>query len=273
MLHSFRDLEGRRLCIEKRPVGRIKQIFFDDQKWAIRYLVAVSGFWPIRNYLLIPPQKTTGITKEEDIQLSITEAEFEKCPTIESDKPVSRQKEAEFCMRYRWPMYWTGAGVHGAAATAETLRKAHCESVGQNEPTDKSLIGKSSDPHLRSSAEVLGYRVETKIKKFGSVFDLIIDEGDWTLRYFSIDTVKWWPSRHVLLAPSWISSISWNKRSLIVNLSDEDIKSAPAYDRHVPITRDYEERLYSHYQHPDYWTEQEVSEIKKGIRFPWRKSF
>jgi hypothetical protein len=47
--------------------------------------------------------------------------------------------------------------------------------------------------------------------------------------------------------------VSWEDSKAYVGLTREAIKSAPEFVDFTPITREYENRLYSHYGRPPYW--------------------
>jgi hypothetical protein len=45
-----------------------------------------------------------------------------------------------------------------------------------------------------------------------------------------------------------------------VDLTRQAVKDAPAYDATVPLDRQHETRLYSHYGRPGYWADAEILE-------------
>jgi hypothetical protein len=81
----------------------------------------------------------------------------------------------------------------------------------------------------------------------------IIDDESWTIRYIVVDTRNWLPGKKVLVSPEWISSVSWSDRRVYVDLSRDAVENCPEYDPYRPIERDYENRLYGHYQRPHHW--------------------
>jgi hypothetical protein len=56
-----------------------------------------------------------------------------------------------------------------------------------------------------------------------------------------------------LLAPQWISWLSWSEGRVYVDFDRETIERAPAYDPAMPLTREDEQRLFAHYNRPPYW--------------------
>ena len=108
--------------------------------------------------------------------------------------------------------------------------------------------------HLRSAKEVTGYHVRGSDGAIGHVADFIVDDGTWEVRYLVVDTSHWWAAeKKVLVAPDWATSVSWPKREVNVDLSRQTIKSSPTWEASTVIGRDYEARLYDHYERPGYW--------------------
>jgi hypothetical protein len=56
----------------------------------------------------------------------------------------------------------------------------------------------------------------------------------------------------VLIAPRWVERVSWDDAKVYVNLSREAIESGPEYQPDA-LNREYEGKLYDHYDRPKYW--------------------
>lgn len=138
--------------------------------------------------------------------------------------------------------------------------KSHLLKVGLNKeqiqnrlPVDKVFslseaeARDSTNPHLRNSEEVKGYRIHALDGEIGHVEDFILEEPDWTVRYLEIDTRDWLPGKKVLIAPAWIQQVDSAQREVMVDLTRESIESAPAYSPAEVISRDYQVALYGHY--------------------------
>ena len=110
------------------------------------------------------------------------------------------------------------------------------------------------DPHLRSAGELDGYHIHAEDGEIGSVTDLIVDEGEWRVRYLVVKTGGWFSGDRVLIPPAWIRKISWEESSVHVDVDRKTIADSPPFDESQPLTREYEERLYRHYSRPQYWT-------------------
>ena len=56
MLQSLKQLYGDKLGASDGEIGHVKDFYFDDQNWAVRYVVADTGSWlPGRQVLYLSP--------------------------------------------------------------------------------------------------------------------------------------------------------------------------------------------------------------------------
>lgn len=282
MPRSLRTLIGSTLIARDGEIGEIKDAYFDDERWTIRHLVVHTGGWLTGRSVLLSPIAVKEILRGERraVIVNLTREQVERAPDVDTARPVSRQMEQKLHDHYQWPYYWSGSEAWGIAPYPAALGVPFPVGmprapgaggqgpVGRAEPglepprADASPLepggsgGQASaegDPHLRSAWEMRGYGIASTDGRFGHVEDFVFDERTWKLLYLVIDTVNWWPSKSVLLAPEWTRSISWLERRIEVALPQEAIRGAPEYDAAMPLTRDYEERLHRHYERTGYW--------------------
>ena len=210
----------------------------------LRYLVVDTGGWLSGRQVLISPLAV----RETDwgagrVSLDWTRAQIERAPSIDTDKPVSRQHEAAYFDYYGWPYYWPGPYAWGMFPVPAALAVA--PRVGGDRPSEQEE--QEGDPHLRRSKEVIGYHIQARDDDIGHVEDFIIDDESWQIRYMVVDTSNWWFGKKVLIAPQWIDQVSWPERKVLVGLPKAQIEHAPEWDGVSPIGRDYEERLHDAY--------------------------
>jgi hypothetical protein len=114
MLRSIKQLYGNKLGASDGDIGHVKDFYFDDQSWAIRYLVVDTGTWlPGRQVLLTPHSLGRLDQAERTLRVNLTRKQIEDSPSIEAHKPVSRQYEQEYYRYFGWPYYWKGSGLWG----------------------------------------------------------------------------------------------------------------------------------------------------------------
>ncbi len=251
MLLKAKTLNGFKLDSLDGEMGKAKEFYFDDQDWTIRYLVADTGGWLSGRRVLISPQAlVAAIEAEEHIAINLTRKQIEDSPSMNTDKPVSRQQEDELHAYYGWAAYW---GV-GPFAGAGYPVPGYLPEVARNPNVPEAET--EGDPQLRSTQEVSGYRIHAVDGEIGHVADFVIDDETWAIRYLIVDTKNWWPGKRVLISPQWIERISWNESKVFVNLDRETIQRSPEYTDDSLLTRDYESGLYHHYQREGYWNEE-----------------
>ena len=226
----------------------MEECYFDDLHWTIRYLVADTSNWLRGRRILISPHALRGVNAEErSITIDLTMAQIEESPSLESDKPVSRQFEEAYHGYYGWPVYWSDSYERGTYPFIMRNRQ-RLQSPGHEE--------KAWDPHLRSTRDVTGHRIQASDGEIGHAEDFIIDDVSWAIRYLIVDTRNWWPGKRVLVSPQWIERVSWDASKVFVNLSRAAIKGSPEYTDDALLTRDYETLLHSHYQREGYWVDE-----------------
>ncbi|MGV3743561.1 MAG: hypothetical protein ACO1NO_14760, partial [Burkholderiaceae bacterium] len=100
------------------------------------------------------------------------------------------------------------------------------------------------DPHLRTKDEVIGYDIQATDDTVGHVDDFLFDDQDWSILLMVVDTRNWWPGKHVLLSPRLVIDMSWEEKSVLLNISRSEIESSPEYDEDYPPERSAVEDVY-----------------------------
>ena len=114
MLRSIRQLYGKTLRTSDADIGHVKDFYFNDQQWVVRYVIADTGTWLLGRLVLISPHAFGNFHQDGDrLLVNLTRQQIENSPAMESHKPVSRQYEEEYNRYYGWPSYWDGAGIVG----------------------------------------------------------------------------------------------------------------------------------------------------------------
>jgi hypothetical protein len=248
MLINAEALVNYKLDSIDGEIGSVKEFYFDDRHWAIRYLVADTGDWLSERQVLISPYALAGVMKEDrKIAVDLTKKQIEDSPSLETDKPVSRQFDEAYHGYYAFPTYWSGPYLWGPSPYIQRDR-AKWKDTTQDE--------RSWDHHLRSTRDVTGHYIEALDGEIGHVSDFIVDDENWAIRYLVINTRNWWLGKKVLVSPHWIERVSWSESKVFVNLSRETIKQSPEYTDESLLTRDYETALHGHYKRQTYWVDE-----------------
>lgn len=251
MLTNTAELKGFAIRATDGELGTVEQFYFDDETWAIRYLIVETGGWLGGRRVLISPMSIVGTEwQARRLDVALTKRQVENSPNIDTHLPVSRQHEAAYLGYYGYPDYWGGPYMWGPAFYPAGLAKS---AGASGEATADRIRRESTDSHLRSTEAVTGYSIDATDGEIGHVDGFVVDDEAWGIRYIEVATRNWWPGKKVLVAPAWIERVSWIDSKVYVNLSRDAIQNGPAYVESTPITRGYEERLHLHYGQPPYW--------------------
>jgi sporulation protein YlmC with PRC-barrel domain len=241
MKRSVNSLIGYAIGATNGELGKVKEFFFDDKTWTIRYLVVETGNWLSGRKVLISPEAVLIPDWENKIfPVNLTEEQVKNSPEIDTEKPVSRQQELKLYGHYPWTNYW-GDDAFGLGMPVSMFQ------VMQNDKENADDNESDDDPHLRSTKNVTGYSVNATDGEIGNVEDFIIDDRNWKLDFVIVDTGKWFPGKKVIISPKWIKKIEWETSTLIVKVSAENVKNSPVYDPIKPISEDDESSLHSYY--------------------------
>jgi PRC-barrel domain len=251
MLRRVESLRRFSIGANDGEIGKVVEFFFDDDKWIIRYLVADTGGWLSGRKVLISPIFFGTVDWESNVfRVNLTRQQIKNSPSIDTDKPVSRQHESSFHDYYNYPYYWVGAGLWGPVAVgpgAATPVTPGPEAAALRQQSD------AEDIHLRSTKDITGSYLEATDGDLGHVQDFIIDDQNWMIRYLLVDTTNWLPGKKVLISPEWVKDMVETDSRVYVDLTQEQIKTSPEYDDETVLDRDYEARLYRHYGRSQYW--------------------
>jgi uncharacterized protein YrrD len=213
MLYGFDKLNDLPIEATDGEVGKVKDIYFDDHRWAARYLVVATGSWLGGRRVLISPLSIKSIDWEKNVaQVGLTRQQIRESPNIDTDRvsPLGLL-----------PPLTNSPGRHGEA---------------------------SPDPRLRSAREVTGYRVEATDDSIGHVADLLLDSVSWAIRYLVVDTRNWLPGKNVVIPPRRVEDVDWSERVVTVDVTRDTVQGAPEYHSSPEFSRVHEANLYRYYR-------------------------
>lgn len=272
MLRTVKHMEDYVISATDGNIGHVKDVYFDDETWCVRYLVVDTGTWLSSRKVLISPI-SIGQANWADKQLpvSITKEQVENSPDINTQTPVSRQQEIRLLKYYGYPYYWGGYGMWGDSVYPNLMLTGYVDLVSRPNDEDPQAVRavkaeqhQDDDTHLRSSQAVIDYRIHASDGDIGHIEDLLIDEETWAIRYLIVNTSNWWLGHQVLIPADWIEDVSWPDAKASVNLTRQAVKDAPPYNPLMPVDRKTEISIYNHYGRPGYWLDEEQHETAKS---------
>jgi len=245
MLRSLSSLKSVAIADREGELGAVGDILFDDGGWTIRYLVVDDGGPVPDNAHIIPPIAIDEDSRtDEQITLALTRRQVRNSLTLAENEPVSRQQEEKIHSYFGWQPYWTEDIPEERESPPvpqgdQMTGDRQAESVPQDEP--------EGTPHLRSGREIIGYHVEANGGLFGLVYDLILYDETWVIRYVVLDAGDEGIDRKLLLAAALIDSIRFDEYAVFIDLEADRIAGSPEYDPTVPLNEEYEEVLQDYF--------------------------
>jgi sporulation protein YlmC with PRC-barrel domain len=193
MLRSVSDLRRFTIAATDGNLGRVGDLYFDDRSWAVRYLVVNAGNWlPGRRVLVSPISVRRSDPTTLHVALSKQQVMTSPDNTVTRVVPVSSAPPG---------------GVELAI---------------------RPRAGESGDLHLQNATAVLGYAIQAEDGEIGHVWDVLVDDKAWAIRYLVVDTRHWWSGRKVLVSPEWLTHVTWDESKTlfcIVTAVDDSIAS------------------------------------------------
>ena len=257
MLRSSQDLTHFAIDATDGSIGRVTDLYFDDDAWVVRYLVVETGSWLDSRKVLISPIAIHDPNwLQRTLPVSITQQQVRNSPSVDTEKPVSRQEEVQYADHYAYPSYWGGAGLWGdslyprgtafddAGGAGDGVERAQRAREDLTYLEAERVRQRHDDPHLRSCHDIEGYTLHASDGEIGTVTGYLVDDETWAIGYLVVETGHWWAGHKVLIAPQWISGVQWLDRSVSVALTQAEVQAAPGYDKNIPWSRQMDTSLY-----------------------------
>lgn len=239
MLRSVKHLTGFTIRATDGEIGKVKDIYFDDLTWKVRYFVVETGTWLVgRKVLLSPVALHAADMESKSFPTGLTKEQVKSSPDIDADKPVSVQQEEQLHKHYLWPQemdgglgFMTTGMVGGVIAPDIPLEERLARNVDSDSVVDKDLpeFETPGDKHLRSFDGSSGYTIHASDGEFGVVHDFLIEDTTWTIPSIVIKSGNLFANKKVLRPTSSIEKIEWANSSVYINHSVDFLKQLPEF--------------------------------------------
>ena len=227
MLQGIKQLYGNNLGASDGEIGHVKDFYFDDKSWAIRYVVADTGSWLPGRQVLISPCAFGGFHHAGKVlSVRLSRRQIEDSPSIGFRKPVSRQYEEEYHRHYGWPFYWEGDGLWGRSEFPILSVPPKMMPDKETVATDRKY--EHTDVHLRSAQAVNGYHIKANDRIIGHVCDFIMDDKSWAICQLVVKTGHRFTGKEVQIPVGKVDRISYEDSTVFVNLTIEAIEQSSA---------------------------------------------
>jgi hypothetical protein len=218
-LLNTKELCGHKLAALDGDIGHVRDFYFDDNIWVIRYAIADTGSWLVGRLVLLSPHAFGMLDRrEKKLHINLRRMQIQDCPPIESHKPVSRQDEVEYYRYYGWPAYWAGDAMWGKGGFPVLVPPADGDAEAQR------IYYHRDDKHLQSTEEVTGFPVKAVDGVIGHVDSFLVDDRSWAIQQVVVEAGHWYSGKEIRIPISQIERISYRETKVIVTLTKAEIE-------------------------------------------------
>jgi hypothetical protein len=251
MLRNASTIDGYFIAASDGHLGTVSDFLFDDVSWLIRWLVVDTGNWLSGRKVLLPAFALGHLDVERrEFAVRLTRQQVKESPDIDTERPVSRQIEANIYDYYGWSPYWSSGpymGGYGYGYGGGAMAPLPLQGSSRRDEDVAAAQRDNDDPHLRSIEAITGYHIHASDGEVGHVDDFLVEESDWSIHYLVVDTRNWWPGKKVLVSPRSIQEIDWTDNLVNINVDRQKVKDSPAYNASATVDRDYEKKFHNYY--------------------------
>lgn len=245
----FSDLQNYDVKGGTEHIGKLHDLYLDDETWQIKWFVIETGNWFSSNKILLDSQKITSLSPHDaTLHVALTQQEVENAPSASEHPPVSDQHRNEFSYVAASHNTLLFPGYAGLMMPTTLIERPDRPSEAEKDLD--AMAREQADRHLRSASEIEGYTIHASNGKLGPLSDLVIDTSEWTVELLALDTSKWMPGRTVVISPLSIDRISWESRELMVKMDKATIEASPELHSLKAIETSYVSRLNEYYRFP-----------------------
>lgn len=177
--------------------GTVHDLYFDDQSWTVRYIVASLSRWFPWAKVLIKPKQHIKEIQQKMVFVNMERERIRSCPDYDVDRPVFRQNQ-----RTLHPFFFVGT----TGITADFFLGSGFENPGRG----------NGNPHLRSAREIVGYRAVGPWGPLGYIADFLGTPDLHRIQAVELTAREGLRRKRQTIQTSRIRQIRWNDRTVFV---------------------------------------------------------
>jgi hypothetical protein len=225
MIRSFKKLQGIQISTLDGVDGALKDVYFDDRSWNVRYFVVETrSRFSEKDVLVLP--NTVSSSDGKSINIKLTKTELQTCPDAGSAKPVTLQQ------RYKAKALFDLIRSSGNFWNGEPL-------MIPSFPKDDQE-GDAFDPHLRSCKYISRYELIANDGDVGPVQDFLIDDSLWLIRFAVAVINSGSEDQERLFGPQIIENIEWALEVVKIAATRKEALSKPHFNAIRHLDTSYE---------------------------------
>ncbi len=233
MLLATTDLENYAISATDGRIGAVDDVFFDDESWGVRYLVADAGAWLAGRKVLISPiaigepDRATRV-----LPASLSRWQVRNSPCVDTSKPVTRGQESDHLRHYGYASYWGGTGLWGGGGHPHMMLPGYAAAL------PAPATGSAASPcqevsRLHSCKALTGCPIRAPDGEIGHVQGLLFDDETWAVCHLVVRTGNTWMGHQLLVAPPWIQCGRWLDGMDAASVTRQALQDA--HGKRVPV--------------------------------------
>ncbi len=222
MIRSCNKIQNSIVKALDGDIGKLKDLYFDDRSWKIKYFVVELGSLFPGN-VFVPPVLVSPID-DATLKVQLTKAELLASPHADSLPP------ALFKQSFQSSIFYSTEGNSENILSAEPVFIV---------PVLNDIKDIAWDfPHLRSCKDVSKYELIAQDGNAGTNQDLLIDDSQWLVRFIIASIDSNGESEEKIYDPHIIEDIDWALEIVNITVPMNQAFFRPCFDasRHLDIS-------------------------------------
>ena len=211
-------------------MGKIKDLYFDDKKWAIRYAVIDTRKWLIGRKVLLSPTSFVNLNREsKNLEVEYDKEAVRKSPEIPDEEAISKDVENSIVGYYGWNRYWTGNMLWGPQDNP--LDSIQHDELLEEQTRYNQQLEEQQEYDLRSENETMDYKVHASNGKLGKIVDMIYEDDYWKIRYIVVESSEDYVNKsYFVFDTEIIETVDWFEEDIYIKETVETANTTKKYE-------------------------------------------
>lgn len=225
MLFYTSQLKEYNIQASDGELGKVKDLYFQDSDWEIRYAVVDTRKWLPGRKVLLSPQSFTRIDIDnENVEVKYDKETVKNSPPVPEDTDFTTGQEGNLIDYFGWNRFQNNALRGTERGFLGSFHDSQPKELVPEEPHLNREESESST-NLRSEDETVDFKVHAKDGKIGKLADMIYDDEDWKIKYIVVQSnTTYAEDAFYIYRTEQVETVDWFEKDLYVKDSVEGIK-------------------------------------------------
>jgi len=242
MMVSYKQLRGFSIKTKDGTAGHVKDFYFDDDNWQIRYIVDENGVGAHRETLVDREWIKEADPGEKQLELTATRQQLDLKRKLDETNVLAKDMPKRSTAQAAWELLFKQLfpASFPDSLSGETRMPMPAPWMLEVGPSLEKPVPQSN---LQSAFDVIGYRVSTNDGKLGYVEDFIVDSKNWTVSFLVINVARGLDGKRILVSTEWVDWVSWKQHRISISADKETLRACPNFMLDMPLNPEDEPLL------------------------------